>query len=596
MIGVLADLSDHPAASEFFVLTGTSWEFWRPTTTYDIVVNCGRGTPGITNTRMVLTYEDSAVAATLCRRKSSFEPQTFLAWGDRQVPLYLGARSYTGSTSFVRETSTGESALKIEMVGQCINVAIGYALLGEVNHLLVAGQPASQAMLPTLERHIELLRELITRAGMPYVEILPSPHGHPFIACLTHDIDHPVLRNHLADHTMAGFLYRGTAGSLVDLGRGRKRLSSVARNCTAVARLPLVYLGLARDPWASFDRYIDIERGRPSTYFVITEPNRPGVRSDGPAPRRRACRYTLEDITPQLSRILSHGNEVALHGLDAWIDHTAAERERAFLLPLLNRFSHRREPHLSASRSGRAAKEDVFRSARASQTNPQCSSIYVAPPTRAEPGIGVRMHWLYYGAETPLLLDSAGFSYDATVGYNQTVGFRAGSARVYRPLGSRHLLELPLIVMDTALFYPDYLGLPEDEAWEVVTQLLDVTGTYGGAFTVNWHDRSIAPERLWEGFYVRLLSELEKRRAWFATASGAIAWFQKRRQAVLDYSWSGEGHVHVKAMTVEDTLPPLSIRVHAPRNRQPTGSLEPEYPSRFRDTPLNGPLEIDIPL
>ena len=44
--------------------------------------------------------------------------------------------------------------------------------------------------------------------------------------------------------------------------------------------------------------------------------------------------------------------------------------------------------------------------------------------------------------------------YDSTIGYNETVGYRAGTTQPYRPLAASRLLELPLHVMDTALFYP----------------------------------------------------------------------------------------------------------------------------------------------
>jgi hypothetical protein len=469
-------------------------------------------------------------------------------------------------------------------------IFIGYALFSEVTHLLITGQPPSQAGVATLEGHIELLRELITRAGMPFVEIAPAPHGHPIIACLTHDVDHPMLKNHFADHTMAGFLCRGVLGSLADVVRGRKKWSAAVKNWVAAARLPFVYLGFARDPWAAFDRYNDIEGGRHSTYFVITERGRAGLQHDGPAPAKRACRYTLEEIVPQLTRILKSGNEVALHGVDAWCNRAAAERESKRLLALVARYRQ------TAGSAYRTSGPKMTASDKDEVNNTTNSGACDETRIPGVPGIGVRMHWLYFNAEAPILLDSAGFSYDASIGFNQTVGFRAGSARVYRPLGSQGLLELPLIVMDTALFYPDYLDLSEDEAWEVVTKLVDTTVRYGGAFTVNWHDRSIAPERLWGDFYVRLIQELEKRQAWFATASDAVAWFQKRREAVFDYSWTDEQSVHVIAEAAEDGLPPLSIRIHTPRTRRVAESLQPECPSRFYDVPLKGHMEVDFPL
>jgi hypothetical protein len=52
--------------------------------------------------------------------------------------------------------------------------------------------------------------------------------------------------------------------------------------------------------------------------------------------------------------------------------------------------------------------------------------------------------------------------------------------------------------MDTALFYPDYLNLTFEEADRRIGDIVNYARQFGGAVTFNWHDRSIAPERLWE--------------------------------------------------------------------------------------------------
>src|SRR5207249_1608661 len=79
--------------------------------------------------------------------------------------------------------------------------------------------------------------------------------------------------------------------------------------------------------------------------------------------------------------------------------------------------------------------------------------------TVGSPAAGVRMHWLFSYEETPRKLEEAGFTYDSTFGYNETVGFRAGTLQAFRPLKASRLLELPLNVMDTALFYPVHMNL-----------------------------------------------------------------------------------------------------------------------------------------
>ena len=149
------------------------------------------------------------------------------------------------------------------------------------------------------------------------------------------------------------------------------------------------------------------------------------------------------------------------------------------------------------------------------------------------------MHWLYFDDHSPLALEKAGFSYDSTVGYNQTIGYRAGTAQVYKPLQAHHLLELPLHVMDTALFYPDYLNLTFEEADRRIGEIIDYARQFGGAVTFNWHDRSIAPERLWGEFYAGLISELKRKGAWCSSAGTVVSWFQNRRSVVFEASRPG---------------------------------------------------------
>src|SRR6202000_2305444 len=103
-------------------------------------------------------------------------------------------------------------------------------------------------------------------------------------------------------------------------------------------------------------------------------------------------------------------------------------------------------------------------------------------------------------------------------GYNQTVGYRAGTTQAFKPLSALKMLELPMHMMDTALFYPSYLDLSPADAEKVVRRLVENVRQLGGVLTVNWHDRSIAPERLWDDFYINLLQVLKAENAWFPTA------------------------------------------------------------------------------
>ena len=91
------------------------------------------------------------------------------------------------------------------------------------------------------------------------------------------------------------------------------------------------------------------------------------------------------------------------------------------------------------------------------------------------------------------------------------MGYRAGTTQAYKPLEASRLLELPLHVMDTALFYPAYLGPSPRQARTLLSRMVDNAVQFGGCLTINWHDRSIAPERLWDGCYRDLVQELKSR-------------------------------------------------------------------------------------
>src|SRR5262249_35983330 len=143
--------------------------------------------------------------------------------------------------------------------------------------------------------------------------------------------------------------------------------------------------------------------------------------------------------------------------------------------------------------------------------------------------IGIRMHWLLQDENTPRVLEQAGYLYDSTSGYNDDIGYRAGTHQVFRPLDCRTLLEMPMHIQDGALFYAGKLALPEAEAWRRCQDMIANTEQSGGVLTVLWHDRSLGPERHWGDFYERLVVELKRRGAWFANARDVVDWFRARR-------------------------------------------------------------------
>jgi len=167
------------------------------------------------------------------------------------------------------------------------------------------------------------------------------------------------------------------------------------------------------------------------------------------------------------------------------------------------------------------------------------------------------MHWLFFDSESAGKLDDAGFSYDSTVGYNETIGYRAGTTQAFRPFGTKRLLELPLHIMDTALFYPAYLHLSPEQAMMRIDGMVNDMRQFGGVLMVNWHDRSIAPERLWDDFYAELVEKFKLAGAWFCTAGEAAQWFRRRREVTFGTSGSEAALASTRS---EAGLPGLRIR------------------------------------
>jgi hypothetical protein len=525
MIGVLAKPSDVPVVREFFELFKTSWEFYSPGGRYDVLVCSGEEDFRQDTAKLIVIYSSCETAFETEVQMQIVPSPKPLAYKRQRVPIYgksVGFASICTDGSLSQEE---HGPVFTRRASNSTIVRIGYDLFSEVRTLLTMGQPACYAAVPTLDLHIALLRETILASGIQLLEIPPVPEGYRFIACLTHDVDHPSVRLHKFDHTMFGFLYRALAGSLLALVRGRMSCGDVVNNWSAAIKLPLVHLNLAKDFWLEADYYRKLDGGLPSTYFFIPFANNPGRTEYGLAPRRRKSKYGAADVSAQIAVLNFRGHEVGLHGIDAWID----------------------------SKAGCKELEEVRRLTQ-------------------QPNIGSRMHWLYFNEQSPAELERAGIDYDSTAGYCETIGYKSGTTQVYKPLNAQTLLELPLHVMDTALFFPCHMNLSPRDAGKRLSTMVRYAADHGGCLTINWHDRSAAPERLWGRTYVELVAELKAKGAWFATAAQATAWFRKRRAASVERVDSNSFVPGERTAVVADDLPALQLRV---LSEEPQQQLEP---------------------
>jgi len=538
VIGVVSKNDEIETVREFFQLFKTPWEPYLQDRNYDVVIVTSKDVPKNPNARLLLIYNSQrttlddqiGVSLRLVGRSD------WLEWDASAFPIYGEAAALDGAGHPVIRCR-GEA----EFAGLEVNGAgpqtgrIGYNLFEEVSFLLSRGQPAANAHIPTLDIHISLLRSLMVNSGVPFVEIPPAPHSYDFMACLSHDVDFTGIREHKFDMTIWGFLYRATFGSLFDVLRQKSTVSKLLQNWKAAFSLPFVYLGWARDFWLEFDRFLEIEKGLHATYFFIPFKNSPGMLKRGPAPSQRGAKYDARDCTEDFRKLLDQGCEVSLHGIDAWRDAQKAEIEA----------NHIREL------TGQAT-------------------------------IGVRMHWLYFDENSPKTLDRAGFPYDSTFGYNDALGFRAGTTQPFLPPGAEHLLELPMNIQDTAMFYPSRMNLSESKALDSCKKLLGITKAFGGVVTVNWHTRSLSPERLWGDFYKVLLREMRNYRVWFGTAQEIVTWFRNRRTLSFEQVQFAPEGLRLKITGLSpDEQHPFLVRVYPGGSRSPldspSGARKPGY-------------------
>ena len=280
--------------------------------------------------------------------------------------------------------------------------------------------------------------------------------------------------------------------------------------------------GIGNDPWLLFNRWKAFEEqlGVRSTFFFVPWKDDQGMR----AHPYRAVAY---DIKMDILRDLESGGwEAGVHGIDNWIDVERGKHEMAAL--------------------GLKGKE-----------------------------IGNRTHWLLFDKNSWKALDEAGYLYDSTFGYNDDVGFRAGTLQVYRPRHVQTLLELPLHIQDVGLL-GKFCWAPNADDWvktpclyldaaaaqEYSIRIFNFAKKYGGVVTVLWHYENLTPPRDWSGMYETLVRHAQADGAWVTTAGRVVKWFKTRRGTGIGYS-KNKNILSVTCRNLDFSQnPPQRVRVH----------------------------------
>jgi len=274
------------------------------------------------------------------------------------------------------------------------------------------------------------------------------PEDRTFAVCLTHDVD--LLNPQIA---VRRILNKG----------GRKSLRKLLRMANK-----------AINPYWTFKKIISIEDSYDanSTFFMM-----------GLASGDEDFNYLVEDMSPELGRIVDSGSDVGLHG-----------GHKAFM-SLEKIIEERKRLEKAAGR----------------------------------PIVGYRNHYLKIKVpSTWRLLEKAGFDYDSTLGYPDTPGFRNGMCHPFHPydLEEQHelnLLELPLTFMDATLL--DRQKPDVGQAWGVIKDMVDRCRKCSGVATIIWHNDRMNKE--YSRLYEKTMGYCRDSGAWMTSGANISKWWRK---------------------------------------------------------------------
>lgn len=304
------------------------------------------------------------------------------------------------------------------------------------------------------------------------------PGRKPFAVCLTHDVD-----------LVSAHSVRQKARMRIEYIRNGPLMMNKAINLAGfawdIARI--IKHVKTQDPLHCYERWLEVEAavGARSTFFFW-----PGWCSVG---RHHAsdCTYELTDrvvfdgqrcsVAEMIREIDRRGWEIGLHS--SWYS-----------------FDNEEEMKRQKDALEKAACRDV---------------------------VSVRQHFLHYDIRvTPLVQAKAGLKYDATLGFNDNVGFRFGTCYPWRlyDLGTEKelpIVEVPLIIQDGALLNPvKGMRLDEETAFQYILQITEAVEKVGGILTLLWHPDSIIMPAWWN-LCLRTLKYLKGENAWFAAVRDA---------------------------------------------------------------------------
>lgn len=301
------------------------------------------------------------------------------------------------------------------------------------------------------------------------------PGGKKFAFWLTHDLD--LVSS--ADPVVLNRMQRKMARNTND------KSQTIIQGIHAAYNYLRSLMPYTQDPLWVYEKWIDLEKefGFDSTFFVFSRP------SDEQDMHVYDCDYVFNDrmkyrgkscsVAAFIRQLSLEGVEVGLHG--SYLSWNNSE----LLLDQKNKI------------------ESVL----------------------GKPILAARQHFLHYDVDkTPDALVKAGIKVDSTLGFNRSVGFRAGTSFPFSI--NAGLLAVPQIIMDGAFFNDNSLNYNEQLAKVEVKRIIDCIEEVGGCLTINFHPNYLLHSTYWNT-YKFILNELKSRNAACMNAERLLALSQK---------------------------------------------------------------------
>jgi len=289
------------------------------------------------------------------------------------------------------------------------------------------------------------------------------PKNKRFAVCLTHDVDE-IKKTYQYLTRSFRFL---KSGEIMNL---KNEIVSLVKKLNG------------KEPYWTFEEIMDLERklGVKSTFFFLNETGRVTL-FDRSTWRHYGRRYNFEDKkVAEIIRLLhAEGWEVGLHGsFYSYDDANLLKKEKEKL-------------------------EKVLR----------------------DKVVGIRQHNLNLKIPTTWKIQKElGFEYDTSLGYNHQVALPWGKCFPFFPNDGKKpigILEIPLIIQDTALF-------KYKNVWERCLKMIELVENRGGVLTILWHHSVFNEQEYpgWSEIYKKIIEVCKERNAWVTTGREIANWWK----------------------------------------------------------------------